>query len=203
MIELEKKYYEKGMDLVCGIDEVGRGSLFGDVVVCSIIMPKTRITGVRDSKKLSQSKREKLYDEILKNCLAYGIGIMDSVTIDKINIKMATHLAMLLSIQNLRTKDGQKVKPDVLLVDAEHLETDIHQESIVKGDDLVYSISCASIVAKVYRDRLCEKWDKEYPSYEIAKHKGYGTKRHREILSEIGPSPLHRKTFLKNMENWK
>ena len=128
---------------------------------------------------------------------------MDSVTIDKINIKMATHLAMLLAVQNLRAKDGTKVDPNVLLIDAEHLETDIPQESIVKGDEKVYSIACASIVAKVYRDRLCEKWAKEYPGYEIERHKGYGTKKHREILLEKGPTPHHRKSFLKNMENWK
>ncbi len=202
MIDYEGKYLDQGYKSIVGIDEVGRGCLFGDVVAAAVIMPENRILGVNDSKKLTEKQREYLYDRILRDAIAVGIGRMDSVTIDKVNIKMATHLAMLLAIENLRTKDNLRIYPDLLLIDAEHIETKIEQVDIIKGDANCYSIACASIVAKVFRDRLCKKWEKMYPGYGIEKHKGYGTKAHRDAIKELGPSKIHRQSFLKNKDNW-
>lgn len=199
MINYEDFYLEKNLKNIVGIDEVGRGCFFGDVVACAIIMPyEEKIKEIKDSKKLTPKKRLELYDIILKNALAVGIGRVSSKEIDEINIKNATHKAMLMAVDNLRDRDSNKIKPDVLLVDAEHLDTKVRQESIIKGDELCYSISCASIVAKVYRDRLCLKWGKDYPEYGIERHKGYGTKEHREMIRKYGPTPMHRMTFLKN-----
>lgn len=199
----ESYYSEKGYKSIAGIDEVGRGCLFGDVAACAIIMPNGEyIDGVDDSKKLTAKKREILYDKILKSCVAVGIGRVNAEKIDEVNIKVATHIAMEIAIENLRDKDGKKFIPDLVLIDAEKIETKIFQQSILKGDENCYSIACASIVAKVYRDNLCKRWAKEYPNYGIERHKGYGTKYHREALKHYGASPMHRKTFLKNVSKW-
>ncbi|CDZ74908.1 Ribonuclease HII [Peptoniphilus sp. ING2-D1G] len=203
MENFEELYRSKGYNRIAGIDEVGRGSLFGDVVACAIIMPnEKKIEGVMDSKKLSKTKRVHYYNLILKNMIAVGIGRVDSNTIDTINIKEATRLAMLRAIKNLRDKRDFPIKPDLILVDAEKIYTDIDQVSIIKGDDKVYTIACASIVAKVYRDRLCEVWAKKYPNYGIEKNMGYGTKLHREAIKLMGPTEMHRNTFVKNKEKW-
>lgn len=199
----ENEYYEKGYKNICGIDEVGRGCLFGDVVSCAIIMPKDNfIEGVNDSKKLSPKKREELYPKILESCLAVGIGRANPDIIDKVNIKMATHISMINALENLRDKEGKKVSADCVLIDAETIETGIFQKAIIKGDESCYSIACASIIAKVYRDNLCDKWAEEYPHYGIEKHKGYATKYHRETLKAYGPTVMHRKSFLKNIKSW-
>lgn len=201
--KFENEYYDKGYKYVCGIDEVGRGCLFGDVVSCAIIMPKDDfIEGVNDSKKLSPKKREELYPKILESAIAVGIGRANPDIIDKVNIKMATHISMINALENLRNKKGEKVIADCVLIDAETIETGIFQHAIIKGDESCYSIACASIIAKVYRDDLCNKWAKDYPHYGIEKHKGYGTKYHRDALKAYGPTNMHRKTFLKNMKLW-
>ena len=201
--KFENEYYDKGYKYVCGIDEVGRGCLFGDVVSCAIIMPKDDfIEGVNDSKKLSPKKREELYPKILESCLAVGIGRANPDIIDKVNIKMATHISMINALENLRDKEGKKVSADCVLIDAETIETGIFQKAIIKGDESCYSIACASIIAKVYRDNLCDKWAEEYPHYGIEKHKGYATKYHREALKAYGPTVMHRKSFLKNIKSW-
>lgn len=201
--KFENEYYDKGYKYVCGIDEVGRGCLFGDVVSCAIIMPKDDfIEGVNDSKKLRPKKREELYPKILESAIAVGIGRANPDIIDKVNIKMATHISMINALENLRNKKGEKVIADCVLIDAETIETGIFQHAIIKGDESCYSIACASIIAKVYRDDLCNKWAKDYPHYGIEKHKGYGTKYHRDALKAYGPTKMHRKTFLKNMKLW-
>lgn len=199
MKEFEKDYKKIGYTNIVGIDEVGRGSLFGDVLACAIIMPDSRIEGVADSKKLSIKKRESLYEKILEECIAVGIGRVDSEKIDEINIKNATHLAMEKAVENMRDQSGRKVYADLLLIDAEKIDTQIAQVSIIKGDDRCYSIACASIVAKVYRDSLCNTWDEIYPGYNIKKNKGYGTTAHRSAIKAIGYTPMHRVTFLKNL----
>jgi ribonuclease HII len=200
VLEIENNIWQLGFDNVACIDEVGRGCLAGDVVACAVIMPKDLIiNGVKDSKKLSEKKREVLYDEILSNSIACGIGRVNSNIIDKINIKKATLLAMKIAVENLQDRDGNKNYPDFLLIDAEKIDLKIPQESIIKGDDRSHGIACASIVAKVFRDRLCIEWDKEFQGYNLKKHKGYGTKEHRELIKELGPSPIHRITFLKNI----
>lgn len=200
MLEIEEEIYHNGYNYIACIDEVGRGSLAGDVVACAIIMPKdSAIAGIKDSKKLSAKKREQLYDLILEDALAVGIGEINPKIIDEINIKEATRLAMKEAVLNLKDKSGQNIKPDYLLIDAENISIDIPQKSLIKGDDKSYGIQCASIIAKVYRDRICQEWDREYPGYKIYKNKGYGTKEHREAIKEIGPSSIHRKSFLKNI----
>ncbi|MEW8972806.1 MAG: ribonuclease HII [Tissierellaceae bacterium] len=200
MMDFEEKAYREGYSNVACIDEVGRGCLLGDVVACAIILPKgLRIDGVKDSKKLSEKKREYLYDIIVENSIGIGIGQVDSRTIDKINIKESARLAMKLAVENIRDRFGNKIEADYLLIDAENVDLDIPQMGIVKGDDKCHGISCASIIAKVYRDRLCLKWEEEFPGYNIKKHKGYGTKEHRENILRLGTTPIHRMTFLKNI----
>ncbi|MDR7869926.1 MAG: ribonuclease HII [Tissierellaceae bacterium] len=200
MLDFEKELYKEGFNLITGVDEVGRGCLLGDVVACAIIMPKNLIIdGVKDSKKLSEKKREYLYDIIVDKSLAVGIGQVDPNTIDKINIKESTKIAMKKAVLNLKDKDGNAVLPEYILVDAEKIDLGIPQKSIIKGDDLSHTISCASIVAKVYRDRLCLEWDNHYPGYNLKKNKGYGTKEHRENIINLGPTPIHRMTFLRNI----
>lgn len=200
MLEIENSIWKLGFNNIACIDEVGRGCLAGDVVACAIIMPKTSLVeGVRDSKKLSEKKREILYDQILSHCIAYGIGRVNSSIIDKINIKEATRLAMKIAVENLQDGDGNKVYPDFLLVDAENIDLEIPQESIIKGDDRSYGIGCASIIAKVFRDRLCLEWDREFEGYNLKKHKGYGTKEHIENIKTLGPSSIHRRSFLKKI----
>lgn len=200
MLSIENTVYDKGFNNIACIDEVGRGCLAGDVLACALIMPKgLMIEGVKDSKKLSEKKRIILFDEILSKAIAFGVGRVDSYTIDRINIKEATRLAMKYAVENLKDSKGNRVYADYLLIDAEVIDTNIPMESIVKGDDKSHGIACASIVAKVTRDRLCLQWDEEYPGYNFKKHKGYGTKEHRELIKNQGPSPIHRITFLKNI----
>ena len=200
MLEFENGLYDKGYNKIACIDEVGRGCLLGDVVACAIVMPKGLfIEGVKDSKKLTPKKRDQLYDIILENCIAYGIGRVDSKTIDKINIKESTRLAMKIAVENLKDKLGKRISPDYILIDAEKVYLNIPQEGIIKGDDKSHGIACASIVAKVYRDRLCLEWAEEYPGYGIEKHKGYGTKAHYEAIEKNGILSIHRNTFLKRI----
>jgi ribonuclease HII len=192
----EQELYNNNIQYICGIDEAGRGPLAGPVVVAAVIMPKDSfIEGVNDSKKVSEKKREQLYDEIIDNCIAYGVGIIDQIKIDEINILEATRLGVKEAVQEL------KQKPDIILVDAlTKIDTGgVPYKSIIKGDAKEYSIACASIIAKVTRDRIMRKWDEVFPTYGFAKHKGYGTAEHRKILKEIGPCMLHRKTFIKNL----
>ncbi|MFD1952695.1 ribonuclease HII [Paenibacillus thailandensis] len=192
MLEYETKLWEEGYTSIAGVDEVGRGCLFGDVIAAAVILPPGLVLeGVDDSKKLSEKKRNMLYDLILDNCSAWAIGRVDAETIDRINIKQASRLAMKLAVEALA------VSPDYMLVDAEKVNVPVPQLSIIKGDANSQSIAAASIVAKVTRDRLCEnEWDKLYPAYGIAVHKGYATKQHREKLLEFGASPMHRQSFL-------
>lgn len=200
MLDIENQLFDSGFKNIACIDEVGRGCLAGDVVACAIIMPKgLRIEGVKDSKKLSQKKREVLYDEIISQAIGYGIGRADSKTIDEINIKASTRLAMKSAVENIKDKYGNNLVADFLLIDAESIDLNIPQESIIKGDDKSHGIACASIIAKVFRDRLCSLWDIEYEGYNLKQHKGYGTKEHRDYIKELGPSPIHRITFLKNI----
>ncbi len=192
--KIEEDIYNKSENFkyICGIDEAGRGPLAGPVVVASVIMPRdSMIEGVNDSKKVSEKKREKLYDLILDEAISYGIGIIDQNEIDEINILNATKKGLTKSIKEL------KVKPDLILVDAlTHIDTNgIPYESIIKGDAKSYSIAAASIIAKVTRDRIMREWDKIYPQYGFGKHKGYGTSAHISAIKEYGLCPLHRKSF--------
>lgn len=200
MLEIEESIYNLGYNNIACIDEVGRGCLAGDVVACAIIMPRgLKIDGVKDSKKLSEKKREALYEKILSNSLAYGVGRVNSKIVDKINIKESTRLAMRSAVENLKDKNGNNITAEFLLIDAETVDLNIPQQAVIKGDDKSHGIACASIIAKVFRDRLCIGWDLEYEGYNLKKHKGYGTKEHREYIRELGPSPIHRITFLKNI----
>ncbi len=178
---------------ICGIDEVGRGPLAGPVVACAIILPKDeKILYINDSKKLSEKKREELFDIIKSKALDIGIGIVDSKIIDEINILQATYKAMQIAISNL------KIKPDILLNDAVTIpDIDIKQVPIIHGDCLSASIAAASIVAKVTRDRLMYEYDKIYPEYKFAKNKGYGTKEHSNAIENFGLLDIHRLTFCK------
>ena len=191
----EEKLHEKNIVYIAGIDEAGRGPLAGPVVVGVVIMPKdSMIEGVNDSKKVSEKKREKLYDEITSEAIAWGVGIVDQNEIDEINILNATKKAVTMAISSL------KVKPDLILVDAlTNIDTcGIPYKSIIKGDAKEYSIAAASIIAKVTRDRIMRQWDEVFPEYGFKGHKGYGTKKHIEAIKEYGPCMLHRKTFIKN-----
>ena len=191
MLEFEEEIWGKGIEYIAGIDEAGRGPLCGSVVAAAVIMPKDLlIEGVNDSKKVSEKKRDILYDIIMEKALAVGVGIADEIEIDDINIKQASRLAMKRAVENL------KISPQYLLVDAENIDMNIAQKGIIKGDAKSHSIAAASIIAKVTRDRMCIEWDRKYPMYNIKKHKGYGTKLHVEALKEFGPSPIHRKSFL-------
>lgn len=191
MLTYENELWSKGMKLIAGIDEVGRGCLCGDVVAaCVILRPYDKIEGINDSKKLSPKKREELYEIIEDKALAIGIGRVNAKVIDEINIKQATRIAMLYALNAL------ELEPEYLLIDAERIDSNIEQMSIIKGDSLSQSIAAASIIAKVTRDRDCEKWDELYPKYGIKQHKGYGTKVHREMLQKYGATEIHRQTFL-------
>lgn len=193
--EEEKELRKKGFSTICGIDEAGRGPLAGPVVVASVIMPAdSMIEGVNDSKKVSEKKREKLYDQILEEAISYGVGIIGQDEIDEINILNATKKGLTMSLQELT------VKPDLIIVDAlTHIDTmGIPYESIIKGDAKCYSISAASIIAKVTRDRIMREWDEVYPQYGFKQHKGYGTAKHIAAIKEYGLCPIHRKSFTKN-----
>ena len=192
---MEKELYEKGFEYICGIDEAGRGPLAGPVVVAGVIMPKdSMIEGVNDSKKVSEKKREKLYDVILEEAISYSVAIIGQDVIDEINILNATKEGV------TKVVEGLDVKPNLILVDAlTHINTKgIPYDSIIKGDAKCYNISCASIIAKVTRDRIMREWDEIYPQYGFINHKGYGTAKHIEALKEYGPCPIHRKTFIKH-----
>lgn len=194
--EIEENLYEQGCNSICGIDEAGRGPLAGPVVVAAVIMPRnSMIEGVNDSKKVSEKKREALYEQILQEAISYGIGIIDQKEIDNINILNATKKGLTTAIQALT------VRPDRIIVDAlEHIDTcHIPYTSIIKGDAKCYSIAAASIIAKVTRDRIMRQWDEIYPQYGFAKHKGYGTKAHIEAIKEYGLTPIHRLSFVKNI----
>ncbi len=190
--QYEKEYENLGY--VCGIDEVGRGPFAGPVVACAVILPKDcSILYINDSKKLSEKRREELYEIITKEAVAYGIGIRDNKRIDEINILEATYEAMRDAIANL------KVKPDVLLNDAVTIPgVDIKQVPIIKGDAKSISIGAASIVAKVTRDRMMVEYDEIFPGYDFAKNKGYGTAAHIEGLKKYGPCDIHRFSFIHN-----
>ncbi|KIL36562.1 ribonuclease HII [Gordoniibacillus kamchatkensis] len=194
MLHYEEQIWEQGYIAVAGVDEVGRGCLFGDVVAAAVILPRGwAMEDIDDSKKLTAKARERLYDVIMSNALAVGVGVVDVPTIERINIKQAARLAMKQAVEKLQRE------PDYLLVDAEKVDVDVPQLAIIDGDALSQSIGAASIIAKVTRDRMCLQWDLQYPEYGIAIHKGYATKYHREKILQFGPTPLHRKTFLRKL----
>ena len=198
--KIDMSVFDEGYELVCGIDEAGRGPLAGPVVVAAVVMPKnSMIEGVNDSEKVSEKKREKLYDLIIQEAICYGVGIVDQNEIDRINILNATKAGLTQAVQSLQKK------PDIILVDAlSNIDTcGVPYRSIIKGDAKSYSIAAASIIAKVTRDRIMREWDKVYPQYGFEKHKGYGTAAHIAAIKENGLSPLHRLSFVKNIVNTK
>lgn len=193
MLAFEKKYSAMGYHAICGIDEVGRGPLAGPVVACAVILPgDENILYLNDSKQVSRHKREELYDVITQKAV-YGIGIASEQRIDEINILQATYEAMRMAISNLA------VTPNILLNDAVKIpQVNIQQVPIIKGDTLSASIAAASIVAKVTRDRMMQEYDKIYPGYDFASNVGYGSQKHIEALKRLGPSPIHRRSFIGN-----
>lgn len=193
MLEIEDKLYSEGYNFVCGVDEAGRGPLCGPVVAAAVILPKDEyIEGVNDSKKLTEKKREKLYDDIMKKAVAASIGISDVDVIEKVNILNATKLAMKQAIEKL------SIKPDYVLIDGNQMiDINIKAETVVSGDAKSLSIAAASIIAKVTRDRMLIEFDKKYPEYGFAKHKGYGTKSHIEAIQKYGLTDIHRPSFCK------
>lgn len=192
MKEFEYKYIEQGYQSICGIDEVGRGPLAGPVVAGAVILPKDcTILYINDSKKLSEKKRELLYEEIMDKAVSVGIGIVSPGRIDDINILQATYEAMRMAIEQL------EVKPDILLNDAVHIpNVSIKQIGIIKGDAKSVSIAAASIVAKVTRDHMMVEYDKLYPGYGFARNKGYGSEEHIKALKEKGNCCIHRESFI-------
>ena len=194
-LEYERELLEKGYKYIAGVDEVGRGPLAGPVVCCAVIMPlneEDTIDGVDDSKKVSEKKRKILAEEIKRRAIAFKICRIEPEEIDKINILQATKKCMKECVT------GLEIQPDVVLVDALDLDIPYKTTGIIKGDALSYTIGAASIVAKVYRDTLMEKYAEVYPYYGFEKNKGYGTKAHIDALKERGACPIHRKTFIKN-----
>lgn len=194
-LKFEKEAIENGYRLIGGIDEAGRGPLAGPVVSACVIMPLNDddvIDGIDDSKKLSPKKRDMLFDKIKEKAISYYVSVVSEEVIDEINILEATKCSMRECVENI------SVKPDLLFIDAVDLKgTNIPVKPIIHGDALSYSIAAASILAKVTRDRIMEKYDKEYPEYGFAKHKGYGTKAHIEALKKYGACKIHRRTFIK------
>ena len=196
--EIEKDLYSKGFKNICGIDEAGRGPLAGPVVVAGVIMPEdSMIEFVNDSKKVTEKRREKLYDIIKEEAISYSIAVIDQDVIDDINILNATKKGV------TEVVDGLDVKPDLILVDAlEHIDTKgIPYEPLVKGDARCYNIAAASILAKVIRDRIMRQWDEIYPEYGFLSNKGYGTAKHIAAIKEYGLCPIHRVTFTKHFTN--
>lgn len=175
---------------ICGVDEAGRGPLAGPVVAAAVIMNKNTIEGIKDSKMLSFKKRGDLFYKIKKNALAYKISVINEKIIDEINIFASTQLAMKKCVENL------EIKPDFILVDGHKIkEINLLQQAVIKGDKKIYEIACASILAKVTRDKIMLIFAKIYPQYEFAAHKGYGTKKHLQAILNFGPCPIHRKSF--------
>ncbi|MFS9213273.1 ribonuclease HII [Streptococcus parasanguinis] len=190
MLAYEKECYARGMELIAGVDEVGRGPLAGPVVAAAVILPKAcKIPGLNDSKKIPKSKHKEIYEAVLQNAIAIGIGIKDNHVIDQVNIYEATKLAMMEAIGQLEPQ------PQHLLIDAMRLDLPISQTSIIKGDANSLSIAAASIVAKVTRDQMMEEFDKEYPGYDFAQNAGYGTANHLDGLHQLGATPIHRRSF--------
>lgn len=204
MLQYERKLYGEGYGYIAGVDEVGRGPLAGPVVAAAVVLPQDfDVPGVDDSKKLSEKKREQLYEVIWDKALAIGIGSRDNLVIDEINILEATRLAMIDAVGNaekmLRERFGADI--DYVLFDAMKIDAVRKpQMSLIKGDAKSVSIAAASIIAKVTRDRQMEEWSKTYPDYAFEKNKGYGTKAHYEGLERCGLTPIHRKSFLKNFK---
>ena len=190
MLAYEKECYARGIELIAGVDEVGRGPLAGPVVAAAVILPKgCKISGLNDSKKIPKSKHKEIYEAVLEHAIAIGIGVKDNQVIDQVNIYEATKLAMIEAIGQL---DPQ---PQHLLIDAMKLDLPISQTSIIKGDANSLSIAAASIVAKVTRDQMMEEFDKEYPGYDFAQNAGYGTANHLDGLHQLGATPIHRRSF--------
>ena len=190
MLAYEKECYARGMELIAGVDEVGRGPLAGPVVAAAVILPKAcKIPGLNDSKKIPKYKHKEIYEAVLQNAIAIGIGIKDNHVIDQVNIYEATKLAMMEAIGQLEPQ------PQHLLIDAMKLDLPIPQTSIIKGDANSLSIAAASIVAKVTRDQMMEEFDREYPGYDFAQNAGYGTANHLDGLHQLGVTPIHRRSF--------
>ena len=199
MLAYEKELYAQGIQLIAGVDEVGRGPLAGPVVAAAVILPENcKIPGLNDSKKIPKSKHQAIYQAVLDQALSVGIGVKDNQVIDQVNIYEATKLAMLEAIQEL---DQQ---PQHLLIDAMKLDLPISQTSIIKGDANSLSIAAASIVAKVTRDQMMAAYDQEYPGYDFGQNSGYGTSKHLEGLEKHGVTPIHRRSFepIKSMTNF-
>ena len=196
LMTYENQLLAQGYKYICGVDEVGRGPLAGPVCVAAVIMPMDNlIQGINDSKKVAKAKREKLYEQIKQNAIAYSIQMVDNVKIDEINILNATKQAMHDAICSL------KVNPDIVLIDAVKLDIPFKSMSIIHGDALSYSIGAASILAKVTRDTFMEKMAVKYPGYDFEHNMGYGTAKHIQALKELGPTEIHRQTFIKNFIN--
>ena len=190
MLAYEKELYGQGIQLIAGVDEVGRGPLAGPVVAAAVILPKgCKISGLNDSKKIPKSKHKEIYEAVLEHAIAIGIGVKDNHVIDQVNIYEATKLSMMEAISQL---DPQ---PQHLLIDAMKLDLPISQTSIIKGDANSLSIAAASIVAKVTRDQMMETYDQEYPGYDFAQNAGYGTAKHLAGLQKLGITPIHRRSF--------
>ena len=190
MLAYEKELYGQGIQLIAGVDEVGRGPLAGPVVAAAVILPKgCKISGLNDSKKIPKSKHKEIYEAVLEHAIAIGIGVKDNQVIDQVNIYEATKLSMMEAISQL---DPQ---PQHLLIDAMKLDLPISQTSIIKGDANSLSIAAASIVAKVTRDQMMETYDQEYPGYDFAQNAGYGTAKHLAGLQKLGITPIHRRSF--------
>lgn len=191
---IENDFHKKGITNICGIDEAGRGPLAGPVVVAGVIMPKdSMIEGINDSKKVSEKKRELLYDKIIEEAISYSVAIIGQDIIDEINILNATKKGVTSVVK------GLDVEPDLIVIDAlNNIDTNgVKYESIIKGDAKCYSIAAASILAKVTRDRIMREWDEVYPNYGFIQHKGYGTAKHIAAIKEYGLCPIHRKSFTK------
>lgn len=196
-LKFEEEIWADGR-IICGVDEVGRGCLAGPVVAAAVVMPAGHkpINGVRDSKKLSKKQREKLFDLILDNVADFGVGLVTALEIDNVSIAQATKKAMAEAVGLL------SLQPDMLLVDAVEIdEVVMEQKSIIKGDEVCYSIACASIVAKVFRDSVATGLDHDFPKYGFPEHKGYGTKKHKEAIKKHGVTLEHRKSFLKKFSS--
>ena len=190
MLAYEKELYTQGIHLIAGVDEVGRGPLAGPVVAAAVILPKAcKIPGLNDSKKIPKAKHKEIYEAVLQNAIAIGVGVKDNHVIDQVNIYEATKLAMREAIGQLEPQ------PQHLLIDAMKLDLPISQTSIIKGDANSLSIAAASIVAKVTRDQMMEDFDREYPGYDFAQNAGYGTAKHLAGLDQLGVTPIHRRSF--------